>query len=57
MEGKIRGCRAGEARPTPPIFFLTPAKTKELNFGLFGNLRDGEKKELHYKSNQRSRRV
>jgi hypothetical protein len=53
MEGKIRGCRAGEARPTPPIFFLTPAKTKELNFGLFGNLRDGEKKELHYKSNQR----
>jgi hypothetical protein len=27
--GKIWGCWAGEARPTPPIFFLTPAIPNE----------------------------
>jgi hypothetical protein len=42
MKGKIRGSWAGEARPTPPIFYLTPAITKET----------GEKiKGLFFKSN------
>jgi hypothetical protein len=31
MKGKIRGCWAGFARPTPPIFCLTPAIPKEPN--------------------------